>query len=152
MDNLGAPSNETLTWGVRPIVLAVGAALTVFAAAWIVLARNSEDRVVATTATVVLGLATLAGLRLRRRLAASSEGLTITGLLDARIVRWGSIRSMSAPARRRRRLRSVSLEIDLADDRLIILSKLELGTDPAQVATALHRLWSHSSSGRRSDQ
>lgn len=110
---------------------------TVGCLAWLLLVRNSEDRLVAGTALAVFALATLAAWPLRRRLTADQHGFIVRSAAGSRSFAWFQVLSVTAPTRRRRGLASTALEIDLADDGLVVLGKLELGADPAEVAQVM---------------
>lgn len=149
MDN---SSNEPLTWGFKPLVVAgcaLGAALLAVAA---LVFSSAEDRLVGAVAAVVVGLAGLAALAMRHRLRVDAEGLRVRGPFRTRCYPWARITSISAPTRRRRGLSSVSVEIEMATavtpeedtaaEDLLVFGRLELGADPAQVAAALRTRWS----------
>jgi hypothetical protein len=78
---------------------------------------------------------------MRRRLTAGPEGFAVRGPAGVRQVRWDQVVAIAAPTRRRRGLASTSLELDLDDDGLIVLGKIELGADPSDVAQELRALW-----------
>lgn len=129
------------SWGVRPLVPAGFGLLCAGFAIWVAIAGSPEDRLVAGAGVCVTAIAAALLLTMRERLTATSEGLAIRGPAGARILPWSQIRSISAPSRRRRRLTSTSLEIELDDDQLVILGKTELGADPADVAVSLTQWW-----------
>ena len=126
-----------LTWGFQPLLVAVAGLAAALAAVLGLLLRGSEDRLVAWVAAAVLALAALAAWSMRRRLEIDPNGFVVRGPLGARRYRWSQVSSIAAPTRRRRGLTSVSVEIELLDDSLIVLGRLELGTDPAAVAATL---------------
>lgn len=103
--------------------------------------RAPEDRVVAWSGVIVLALATLAAFSMRRRLRADEGGFQVRGPLGTRRYRWSQVVSIGAPSRRRRGLTSVSVEIELIDDTLIVLGRLELGAEPGAVADTLRDRW-----------
>ncbi len=131
-------------WGVRPLVLVAGGVLTLALAGWFVLTRTPEDRVVAGTAAIAALIGTVCALPARRRLAADAQGFTLRGPGGARRVAWSQVVAIQAPLRRRRGLSSTSVEIDMDDDGLVVLGRLELGADPADVAARLRALWAAS--------
>ncbi|GGM00109.1 PH domain-containing protein [Nakamurella endophytica] len=133
----------------RTAVLAGGVVAVLACAAWAVLARSGEDRVVAAAAAVLVAVAVGCGLAARRRLTADDDGFTLRGPGGARRFEWRHVVAVQSPTRRRLGLSSTSVEIDLDDDGLILLSRTELGADPGTVAAALRRRWLAAGSGRR---
>lgn len=125
----------------RPLVPAACGLLSVLFLIWVVLAGSPEDRLVAGTGVCVTAVAAALLLTMRQRLTAGPDGLAIRGLGGSRMLPWNEIHAISAPSRRRRGLASASLEIELADDQLVILSKTELGADPTEVADTLSHWW-----------
>lgn len=84
---------------------------------------------------VASGSATIA----RPRLRADSGGLTVRTLRGARSWPWSAVEFR---VRRTARLGRTTelLEIDTADDQLVVLGKLDLGADPRDVAEELVEL------------
>ncbi len=119
---------------------AAGLLCAVFAI-WVVIAGSPEDRLVAGAGVFVTAIAAGLLLTMRARLTAGPECLTVRGPAGSRAIRWDEIAAISAPSRRRRGLASTSLELDLADDGLVILGKTELGADPVEVAQELREWW-----------
>jgi hypothetical protein len=80
----------------------------------------------------------------RPRLSAGPEGVVVRTLAGRRLLPWAGLR-VRVRATRRWGLRSRALELDTApgpddDGVLVVLGRRDLGTDPEEVARALHRL------------
>ena len=98
---------------------------------------------------VFLGLATLVGLALgaygwfvRPRLLVDDSGLTVRTLAGARQLPWHEVKVRLAQTRRLGR-ETPTLELDWRrgeDEQLFVLTTLDLGTDPRDVADVLHAL------------
>lgn len=125
----------------RPAVSVSTGLLTLALVGWLVLAGNAEDRLVAGAGAAFSVVATGVLLTMRVRLVAGPDGFTVRGPAGARNVAWSQVAAISAPSRRRRGLASTSVELDLADDGLIVLGRTELGADPVDVADDLRRWW-----------
>lgn len=136
-----APGSDDRTWGPRRALTALGAVGTAAAVAWGVLAPSPADRAVAVVAVLVLLAATLATVRLRPRLTAGPAGLVVRHLWATRAIRWADVVSIDVPARRRLGLTSTTLELDLVDEHLVVLGRVDLGEDPAAVADTLRPWW-----------
>ena len=124
-------------WGPQPLVLAACGLVTAVATLWLVLAYSPTDRFFAGILAVA-GLSTLVcGLLWRRRLVASSTGLRVGTLTGVRTIRWSQVAKIDTVTRRHLGIGSAMLHLDLDEDGLFIFGRLELGTDPEQVATEL---------------
>ncbi len=127
----GAGSHSWRTpapWLVALLVLA-GAAITGAA-----LLREPLDRIVTTLVGVTLLMVAVVGWR--RRLVGGPRGLLIGGLTGTRIVPWSMVRRVECG--RTKRMGSATLEIDLADEELLLFGRVELGAEPEDVAATLH--------------
>ncbi len=118
-----------MPWLVALLVLA-GAAITGAA-----LLREPLDRIVTALVGVTLLVVAVAGWR--RRLVGGPRGLLIGGLTGTRIVPWSLVRRVECG--RTKRMGSATLEIDLTDEELFLFGRIELGAEPGDVATTLHR-------------
>jgi hypothetical protein len=102
---------------------------------------DAPGRLLLGVAGVVVGAAALVGLRARPRLAADDDALVLRGVLTTRRWPWARVDAVRVVRMRRLGLPAAYLEIDARDDdggeRLLVLGRLELGTDPADVAEAL---------------
>lgn len=127
------PGPGSRTWRpstALPLVLLALAAVAVPGAA---LPREPIDRIVAGAAAVAL--LALAGAAWRRRLVGGPRGLLVGGVTGTRLVPWSAVRTIDCG--RTKRTGSATLEIDLVDDDLLLFGRVELGTDPADVAAEL---------------
>lgn len=98
---------------------------------------DPPGRVLAGIAAV--GLLTFATFswRARPKLAISEDGLTVRGWWSTRTLRRNDIRSIRITEFRRIARKVRLLEIDTADDRLLVMTRWDLGTDPLDVLDAL---------------
>ena len=131
MDNRGA-------WGPSPAaVVAVAAAGVVMALCCALVAADPPGRILSGVAAVGLLLFAAGSWRARPRLAITAEGLVYRGWLrtttlgpaDVDLIRITEFRRWGRPVR--------LLEIDTADDVLLVLSRWDLGGDPIDVLDAL---------------
>ena len=134
------PTTDRLTWGVRRGLAPVALGLALLAVVWLVLARAPEDRLVAGMVAAALVITAVVALRLRERLAATADGFVVRSVFGQRFQRWQEVSRISSPTRHRRGWSTTTLEVDLADDSLIVLGRLDLGADPTDVAAALRTL------------
>lgn len=103
----------------------------------VTLITDPPGRVLAGIAAV--GLLTFATLswRARPKLAINQDGLTVAGWWSTRTYRRNEIRTIRITEFRRIARKVRLLEIDTADDRLVVLTRWDLGTDPLDVLDAL---------------
>ncbi|WP_458318276.1 PH domain-containing protein [Mycolicibacterium brisbanense] len=118
-------------------IAACGIAGLTLAAAAVTLITDSPGRVLAGIAGV--GLLTFASFswRARPKLAITGEGLAIGGWWRTRILRRNEIRSIRITEFRRIGRKVRLLEVDTVDDRLVVFTRWDLGTDPLNVLDAL---------------
>ncbi|MFD7652499.1 PH domain-containing protein [Actinosynnema sp. NPDC059797] len=134
--------NQPRSWSPRPGL--VGLAWGLAAASLLVTVLSSEA-----TTRLLLGLATLLlvglgahGAHVRPRLTADDAGLTVRTLAGARLLPWHEVKVRLEHTRRLGR-ESVALELDWErgeDERLFVLTWVDLGADPRDVADVLHAL------------
>jgi hypothetical protein len=133
-------------WSAPVPAVALGLFGAVGLLAWVVLGTQTGSldppgRLLLGVAGVVVGAAALVGLRARPRLAAEDDALVLRGPLTTRRWPWARVDAVRVVRMRRLGLPAAYLEIDARDDdggeRLLVLGRLELGTDPADVAEAL---------------
>ncbi len=127
-------------FGPRPAVFAVGGLLIAGAVVSVLIGRNAVDRLVAVVVLLGVAATLLAALRMRVRLEASSSGLVVRGLAGTRPFSWSQVHRVEVVQRRRLGAVSTSLELDVDDDDLLVFGRVDLGTDPAEVAEVLSGL------------
>ena len=143
MDN---PDDVPRHWAAPVPAVVLGLLGAVGLLAWVVLgartgALDAPGRLLLGVAGVVVGVAALAGLRARPRLAAEDDALVVRGPLTTRRWPWARVDAVRVVRMRRLGLPAAYLEIDARDDdggeHLLVLGRLELGADPTDVAEAL---------------
>lgn len=127
-------------WGPRPGAFAFAGALLASGVLWMFVAGGTGDRVVAGAVMVVVLTAVAAGLRMRDRLRASAAGLVVGTLSGKRAIPWSEVRRIEIKSHQRLGTVNRALEIDLANDDLLVFGRMDLGADPAVVAQALSRI------------
>jgi hypothetical protein len=108
------------------------------AAVFAVLMNDTPGRVLLAVAALVAALLALHGTVARPRLAADSGGVTLRGLTRRRQWTWGDVNVRVMRTRRFGR-EVATLELDAEDD-LVVLGWLDLGSHPDEVADALRDL------------
>ncbi|MCV7283754.1 MULTISPECIES: PH domain-containing protein [Mycolicibacterium] len=129
---------QQTSWGPPTAGIAgCGIAGLMMAIAAVTLITDPPGRVLAGIAAV--GLLTFATFswRARPKLAISEDGLTVRGWSRTRILRRNDVRSIRITEFRRIARKVRLLEIDTADDRLLVMTRWDLGTDPLDVLDAL---------------
>lgn len=132
-------------WSAAPALVASGWLASCAAVAWCVeLALTGSDpagMLLVGVAAAGLALAALSGTRARPRLRADADGLTVRGLVRRSHHPWPLVRGVRVLRTRRWGITGALLEIDAVtvggDERLLVLGRLELGADPAEVAAAV---------------
>lgn len=114
--------------GVAGVLMAIGS---------VTLVTEPPGRVLAMVAA--LGLILFAGVswRARPKLAITGDGLAIRGWLRTQLLRRLDIKIIRISQFRRYARNVRLLEIETVNDRLFILSRWDLGTDPLNVLDAL---------------
>jgi hypothetical protein len=114
--------------GIFGIILATGA---------VTLITDAPGRILVGIAAV--GLLVFASLswRARPKLAISDDGLVIRGWARSNILGRADIKIIRITEFRRLARKVRLLEIDTADDRLLVFTRWDLGTDPLNVLDAL---------------
>lgn len=113
------------------------------AAGWAVLATDAPSRLLAVAAVGLLGVLALLGTVLRPRLAADADGIYLGRLRGVRHWPWEAVWRMEVVSSNRMGRRVGMLELDLDDgaqERLIVLTTLDLGVDPRDAEDALRAL------------
>lgn len=127
-------------WGPRPGAFAFGGVLLAAGVLWTTIATDVGDRIVAGSSVAVVLAIMFVGFRMRRRLSASVGGLIVGGVGGTRAIPWNRVRRVEVVGRGRLGTVNHSLEIDLDDDELLVFGRMDLGVDPADVATRLAAL------------
>ncbi|WP_135459694.1 PH domain-containing protein [Mycobacterium sp. DL99] len=124
----GPPAAGVAGCGIGGLMMAIAA---------VTLITDPPGRVLAGIAGV--GLLTFATLswRARPKLAINQDGLTVAGWWHTRTYRRNEIRTIRITEFRRIARKVCLLEIDTVDDRLVVLTRWDLGTDPLDVLDAL---------------
>lgn len=122
------------------VALAVAGALGL--GAWALAATDPPGRLLTGIAALALALAAAFGAFARPRLRADDDGLALRGASGLRAWPWTRVDAVRAVRLRRMGLPAAYLEVEVRDegdggDRLLVLGRLELGTDPVEVAGAL---------------
>ncbi len=125
-------------WG-PPTAGIVGAGIAglILAAGVVMLVTDPPGRVLVGIAAVGLLMFALMSWRTRPRLAISDGVLVFRGWWRTRELRHADIKLIRITEFRRIGRKVRLLEIDTADDRLLVLSRWDLGADPVQVLDAL---------------
>jgi hypothetical protein len=114
--------------GILGLILAIGA---------VTLITDLPGRILVGIAAA--GLLVFASLswRARPKLAISNDGLVIRGWSRTNLLRRGDIKIIRITEFRRLARKVRLLEIDTTDDRLLVFTRWDLGTDPLNVLDAL---------------
>ncbi len=123
------------SWAPKGELAALAWLLAAGAAAWAVFADDPPGRVLLGTVALALALAGLYGTVVRPRLLADGEGVTVCGLTGRRRWSWSEVNVRLVRTRRLGR-EVATLELDAEPD-LVVLGRLDLGEDPADVVDAL---------------
>lgn len=127
------------SWAPKAELAVLAWALAAGAAVWAWLADDPPGRVLLGTSALVLALAGLFGVLVRPRLAADPQGVTVRGLTGSRSWTWAEVNVRLVRTRRLgREVATIELDADNAEvPDLVVLGKLDLGTDPEDVVDAL---------------
>ncbi|ALG05541.1 PH domain-containing protein [Kibdelosporangium phytohabitans] len=127
-----------LVWSSPPVLVALGWVATVGGAVWAVLSDDTAGRVLVGMAALVAALLALHGTVARPRLAADSNGLELRRFAGKQQWTWAEVNVRLVRTRRLGRQVS-TLELDAEDD-LVVLGWIDLGSPPEDVADALREL------------
>ena len=134
----GTLDGVTRTWS-TPAPLVAGAwVLALMLAVGTVIADDNAGRLLIGLATLLVSYLAAFVTIARPRLTADADGLAVRGLLSTTLLPWHEVKVKLQTTRRLGREQQ-ALELD-ADDRLVVLTKLDLGVDPEEVAAVLHAL------------
>ena len=125
-------------WSPSPLgIAACGISGLILATAAVTLITDVPGRILVGIAAV--GLLVFASLswRARPKLAISDDGLVIRGWSRTHLLRPADIKIIRITEFRRLARKVRLLEIDTTDDRLLVFTRWDLGTDPLDVLDAL---------------
>lgn len=130
------------SWAPKAELAVLAWALALAAAVWAWFADDPPGRVLLGTIALVLALGGLFGVVVRPRLVADPEGVTVRGLTRARRWTWAEVNVRLVRTRRfGREVATLELDADNAEvPDLVVLGRLDLGTDPEDVVDALLEL------------
>ncbi len=135
---------EQLRYAPKPMVVVAGWMGAVAALGWALLTDDLPGRVIALAAVGLLSMIALVGTVVRPRLATDADGLRVGRLRGARYWPWSAVHRVEVVTSGRFSRRVGMLEIDAVDpdgtERLVVLTALDLGADPVEVAAELDRV------------
>ena len=102
------------------------------------IADDNAGRLLSGLATLLVSYLAAFATIARPRLSADVDGLAVRGFASTTHLPWHEVKVKLQTTRRLGREQQ-TLELD-ADDRLVVLTKLDLGADPEEVAGVLHAL------------
>jgi len=120
-----------------PALAALGIAGILMAILCVTVITDVPGRILATIAAVGLVAFAIGSWRARPRLAITGDALVYRGWFRAQTLRHADITLIRITEFRRVGRKTRLLEIDTTDDRLIVLSRWDLGTNPVDVLDAL---------------
>jgi hypothetical protein len=107
------------------------------ATAAVTLITDAPGRILVGIAAVGLFVFASLSWRARPKLAISNDGLVVRGWSRTSLLRRGDIKIIRITEFRRLARKMRLLEIDTTDDRLLVFTRWDLGTDPLNVLDAL---------------
>ncbi|MFC5136660.1 PH domain-containing protein [Actinomycetospora rhizophila] len=142
-------------WAAPWPAVALGVAGALGLGAWALAATDPPGRLLTGLAALALALSAAFGAFARPRLRADDDGLVLRGVSGRRAWPWTRVDAVRSVRMRRMGLPAAYLEVEVRDEdggeggteRLLVLGRLELGTDPVEVADALQDL--RARAGRR---
>lgn len=141
-----AVDNPGLSWGPKPSLLGLGAALTLCAAAgtvWLLTTGDRPGALLFGVFTLAAAAATVYGVLLRPRLQADSDGVYVRTLTGTDHAPWQQVQARVVSTRRLGRdTKTLEIEFDGFGDELhlAVLGWLDLGAEPDDVLDDLNRL------------
>jgi Bacterial PH domain len=109
----------------------------ILAIAAVTLITDPPGRILVGIAAVALLVFASHSWRARPKLAISDDGLVVRGWSRRQVLRRSDIKLVRITEFRRLARKVRLLEIDTADDRLLVFTRWDLGTDPLDVLDAL---------------
>ena len=103
----------------------------------VTLITDLPGRILVGVAAIGLVVFATLSLRARPKLAIKNDALVTRGVLGETVLRHGDIKHIRITEFRRIGRKTRLLEIDTADDRLLVFTRWDLGTDPLHVLDAL---------------
>jgi hypothetical protein len=128
----------TRTWSTPAPLVAAAWVLALLLAVATILADDNAGRLLVGLATLLVSYLAAFATIARPRLSADANGLAVRGFANTTHLAWHEVKVKLQTTRRLGREQR-TLELD-ADDRLVVLTKLDLGADPEEVAGVLHAL------------
>lgn len=122
------PAAGIIGCGVAGLILAIGA---------VTLITDPPGRILLGVAAVGLIVFASFSWRARPKLAIGAEGLVARGWVGTSVLRREDIKLVRITEFRRLARKVRLLEIDTVDDRLLVFTRWDLGTDPLHVLDAL---------------
>lgn len=133
-----------LSYSPKPAAVVLAWAAFVAAAGWAVLTTDPVGRVLAVVAVGLLGSLALIATLARPRLAADHDTLQVGRLRGAQRWPWRRVHRIEVVRTRRLGRDSAVLEVEARDpdgtEHLVVLTRLDLGADPEQVAQELREV------------
>jgi hypothetical protein len=139
--------SEPSQWAAPWTAVVMGAVAAVGLGAWALAATDPPGRLLVGLAALAVLAVTAVGAFARPRLRVDDAGLALRGITGTRRWPWERIDAVRVVRMRRMGLPAAYLEVEARDgaadaeptDRLLVLGRLELGTDPVDVAESLQR-------------
>ncbi|SDH56773.1 PH domain-containing protein [Lentzea fradiae] len=128
----------TRTWSTPAPLVAVAWVAALALAFATLLADDNAGRLLIGLATLLVTYLAVFATIARPRLTADVNGLAVRGFASTTRLPWHEVKVKLQTTRRLGREQQ-ALELD-ADDRLVVLTKLDLGAEPEEVAGVLHAL------------
>ncbi|BCI50734.1 hypothetical protein NIIDNTM18_00120 [Mycolicibacterium litorale] len=122
------PATGIAGCGLLGVVMAIGSVIVV---------TDPPGRILTGIAAVGLITFAIMSWRARPKLAITPDGVVVRGWFGNRVLTRADITLVRITEFRRLARKTKLLEIDTADDRLLVLSRWDLGTDPLDVLDAL---------------
>ncbi|WP_033428169.1 PH domain-containing protein [Saccharothrix syringae] len=134
--------NPPRSWSPKPVLVGVAWGLAAVSLLVTVLSSEATTRLLLGLATLLLLALGTHGTFVRPRLLVDDSGVTVRTPTGARHLPWHEVKVRLVHTRRLGR-ETATLELDWhrgEDEQLFVLTQLDLGTDPRDVADVLHAL------------
>jgi len=144
----GSGADPVSTWAAPWPAVLLGLVATLGLGAWALAAPDPPGRLLVGIATLAVGVVTAIGAFARPRLSVDDAGLVLRGVTGTRRWPWERVDAVRVVRMRRLGVPAAYVEVEARDEaldatdrvdggRLLVLGRLELGTDPVEVAGAL---------------